>query len=371
MLDPPAFTPENGRELREGDRDQDLTYASSAQLPELPQRDAFEWLGLEDSRLRYAYGQQVPLVVVNKGQDSAGFAVCELCGAAWLDEDAPGGSSHRRPFLVPRKILAQEGATATCSGSLRRGLYLGHQFLTDILLLRISMSHPIDFSPGHPWLYDALATVSEAFALAATLTLDIDPGELSAGFRLLPGQTEARGNVEIFLYDTASGGAGYAAEAGEDLQTVLSRTEKLLSSCPAQCERSCTSCLRHYGNRFLHSRLDRRLGLELLRYGRLGEVPPIVDEHSQKSVLEPFKDFLELSGWRSVAMPGFPLVVEPPAPGAGHTVSIGVFPSLLAADAARKEHYVSRAKCPVLLRDYVVQRDLPTAFQTVLRASGM
>src|SRR5687768_5776274 len=116
MLDPPAFTPEEGRAVREGDRDQDLTYASSAQLPELPEQDAFDWLECAGSRLRYAYGKQVPLVVANKGQDGAGFAVCEACGAAWLDEDAPGGATHQRPFLLPRKILAQEGAATNCSG---------------------------------------------------------------------------------------------------------------------------------------------------------------------------------------------------------------------------------------------------------------
>ena len=32
---PPAFSPEKGREVQEGDREQDITYASTAQLPEL------------------------------------------------------------------------------------------------------------------------------------------------------------------------------------------------------------------------------------------------------------------------------------------------------------------------------------------------
>jgi hypothetical protein len=369
LLDPPAFTPEEGHALREGDRDQDLTYASSAQLPELPERDAFDWLELAGSRLRYAYGKQVPLVVANKGQNGAGFAICELCGAAWLDEDVPGGTSHQRPFLISRNILAQEGASSSCSGSLRRGLYLGHQFLTDVLLLRISISHPMDFSPRQPWLSDALATVSEAFALAATLTLDIDPGELSAGFRLLPGQGEARGNVEIFLYDTASGGAGYAAEAGDDLQSVLRRTEELLASCPAQCERSCTSCLRHYGNRFLHTRLDRRLGLELLRYGMRGEVPTIADEEHQRAMLEPLKDLLELGGWNEQKARGIPLVISPPPTAEGKAVSIGVFPSLLAENFARTEHPVGATVTGLLLRDYILQRDLPTTFQNAGQAS--
>src|SRR5581483_11750138 len=92
--------------------------------------------------------------------------------------------------------------------------------------------------------------------------------------------------------------------AGENLQEVLNRTEQLLESCPAnrpgeplRCERSCTKCLRHYGNRFLHSRLDRHLALQLLRFFRTGAVPPFASaaEHARK--LRPLKRFLELEGW--------------------------------------------------------------------------
>src|SRR5690606_28345753 len=44
LVDPPAFTPERGRPVGESDREQDITYASSAQLPELVDRDEFSWV---------------------------------------------------------------------------------------------------------------------------------------------------------------------------------------------------------------------------------------------------------------------------------------------------------------------------------------
>lgn len=369
MLDPPAFTPEAGRALREGDRDQELTYASSAQLPELPEREAFDWQDLHESRLKYAYGQQVPLVVANKGEAGGGFAVCELCGAAWLDDDAPNAPTHDRPFLISRRVLAQEGAGASCAGALRRGIYLGHQFLTDILLLRISIGHPMDFSPSKPWLSDALATLAEALALGATLTLDIDPGELSAGFRLLPGRGEARGNAEVFLYDTASGGAGYAAEAGEDLRNVLNRTQQLLSDCPNDCERSCTACLRHYGNRFLHPRLDRKLALDLIRYGLTGDAPAIPSVQEQATSLQPLKNLLDLAGWQVAMSSKVPLLATPPPAIGGKSVSIGLYPGLLSVSAADEKHPVAAVDGRLLLADYMVQRDLPTAFLRVSQSS--
>jgi hypothetical protein len=115
----------------------------------------------------------------------------------------------------------------------------------------------MDFNPELPWVNDALATCSEAVALGSSLGLSIDPGELSSGYRFVPAAHGGIGTAEIYLFDTASGGAGYAYEVGRNLRAMLPRIEELLTVCPAHCERSCTKCLRHYGNRFLHPRLDR------------------------------------------------------------------------------------------------------------------
>ena len=298
LLDPPGFSPEAGKAVPEGDREQDITYASSAQLPELVDRDDFTWREGAAENLQHAYGEEVLLVVANKGREGGGFYVCESCGAAWAADGEVLGGPHPRPFLLPGYVRAKEQVSYKCNGNIRQALFLGHQFRTDILLLRVLFRTPLDFSPTQPWLFDALGTLAEAIALGASLHLDIDPGELSAGFRLLPSLGDEKGLAELFLYDTASGGAGYAYEAGEELAAVLDRTEDLLRDCPAGCERSCTKCLRHYGNRFLHARLDRRLGLQLLRYARYGEVPAIATSARQVQTLTPLARFLELEGWQ-------------------------------------------------------------------------
>jgi hypothetical protein len=174
LLDPPAFSPENGSPVRESDREQDITYASSAQLPELVEREDFKWKEKE-AQLDYAHAEGVKLIVANKGRDGEGFAVCERCGAAWLnDQDVPT-KPHRRAFLLPRSVMIREQVQHHCNGSIRRGIYLGHQFRTDILLLRVAFRVPMDFSPQQPWLYDALATFAEAVALGAGLSRSIDP----------------------------------------------------------------------------------------------------------------------------------------------------------------------------------------------------
>jgi Lhr-like helicase len=364
-LDPPGFSPEEGRALPEGDREQDVTFASSAQLPEIAGRDEFDWSEGPGVRLSHAYGEDVLLVVANKGKDAAGFSVCESCGGAWIDGEEPEGS-HARPFLVPRHVVDRDGAGANCNGEVRRGLFLVHDFRTDLLLLRGSFRRPLDFQPEQPWLYDALATLAEAMALGASLHLDIDPGELSAGFRLLPALADGdEGIAELYLFDTASGGAGYAADAGAQLGQVLDRTEDLLRECPGGCERSCTKCLRHYGNRFLHGRLDRRLALQLLRFFRTGEVPPFASASEQTRVLRPLARFLELEGWTTATDSTGALRCEGP-----RSMTVAVYPALLAREAAESGHPTSPpSDAPrVTLPDYLVEHDLPSAYQ---RAAGL
>jgi Lhr-like helicase len=363
FFDPPSFAPEAGRPVREGDREQEITYASSAQLPELIEREEFAWRDGPGENLRHAYGEDVPLVVTNKGRDGAGFSVCTQCGGAWLDGEEPAGA-HPRPFLLPNHVREREKASARCSGEIRGGLFLGHEFRTDLLLLKLALQAPFDFSPEQPWLYDALTTLAEGLALGASLQLDIDPGELSAGFRIE--RLDGQGSAQLYLFDTASGGAGYAADAGLELEKVLDRTERLLGECTAGCERSCTRCLRHYGNRFLHPRLDRRLALVLLRYARSGQPPGIESTGSQARTLAPLARFLTLEGWRVQEGAGadLPLTVTSPE---GERLAIGTYPALLTRQEALAVHPLQSFKGAraVLLPDYLVERDLPSAYQVV------
>jgi ATP-dependent helicase YprA (DUF1998 family) len=366
-LDPPSFSPEKGCAIREGDREQDITFASSAQLPEIAERSEFEWKDGPGVNMSHAYGEDVLLVVANKGKDAAGFSVCESCGGAWIDGEEPEGS-HARPFLVPRHVLERDGASNKCNGEVRRGLFLVHDFRTDLLMLRGAFRRPLAYQPGQLWINDALATLAEALSLGASLHLDIDPGELSAGFRELPALTDGdQGVAELYLFDTSSGGAGYAADAGEQLQDVLDRTEALLRECPGGCERSCTKCLRHYGNRFMHSRLDRRLARQLLRYFRAGAAPPFASASEQARILRPLKRFLELEGWTMATDSSGALRCDGP-----RATTIAVYPALLASDAAEAAHpTASPTDAPrVLMPDYLVEHDLPSAYQRAAGLSG-
>ncbi|WP_117122225.1 DUF1998 domain-containing protein, partial [Klebsiella pneumoniae] len=77
---------------------------------------------------------------------------------------------------------------------------------------------------------DALYTIAEALRLAASRhkQLDLDPAEFGSGFRILPTIEEDTQALDLFLYDTLSGGAGYAEVAAANLDDILTATLALL-----------------------------------------------------------------------------------------------------------------------------------------------
>ena len=115
--------------------------------------------------------------------------------------------------------------------------------------------------------------------LAASRVLDIDYNELSAGYRLLP---LSIGGADIYLFDTLSGGAGYAHIAGTVLKEIIKEARYILADCENNCEKSCYKCLRHYANQFYHNQLNRFVALELLDYVVSGTLKQLSLEEQKK-----------------------------------------------------------------------------------------
>jgi len=142
-----------------------------------------------------------------------------------------------------------------------------------------------------------MRTLAETLNLAASRRLDLDPSEFSSGFRVFPTADSSQLLGEIYLFDTLAGGAGYSSQIGEELLQVLETdVRKILITCPDACERSCYSCLRHYGNQFYHSELDRSLGSALLDYALNNKLPRLDNLDEQRNALRPLGRMLELSG---------------------------------------------------------------------------
>jgi len=381
MLVPEVFTPAAGEAVEEMDRDQEYTYATSAQFPvPVGHDDLGTWHSL-GSHMRVTHAADRQLVIVNKGRkgEDAGFEICEKCGSA-----APTGTEyrplprHRRPYKV--EWSGGQRPASECAGSLRT-VFLGTTFQSDLLIVRLDLSSPLTTtlrsSVSRGVMTDALRTVSDALVLAASRHLDIDPAEFSAGYRIIPNPSGSGLAADLYLFDTLSGGAGYADQAGHVIDAILARTLKELEECPRSCDRSCYDCLRHYGNQYWHEHLDRHLGSALLRFMLHNVVPRTGDVGAQQQALAPLQRMLAMDGYRCESPASIDGVVVPLVVRTKNAaLALGTYSGLLDRDAPAFEHPLSDALDArddiklKLLNEFLLSRNLPGAYQVVKDALG-
>ena len=220
----------------------------------------------------------------------------------------------------------------------------------------------------------AMKTLAEALNLAASRRLDLDPSEFSSGFRVYltdPQNQEVIG--EIFLFDTLSGGAGYASQIGNELKEVLDEeVRQLLTNCPARCDRSCYECLRHYGNQYFHNQLDRHLALALLDYALFDTLPALDDWPAQINDLSPLARMLEKSGVNvQIGVKSGPITIPLIAERQGRRLLIGAAHGLYAKSTNESHPLVMRFKndssSPVeIINEFLLSRNRPAVHQEIL-----
>lgn len=372
MIVPEVFTPQDAGPLPEDDREQEITYATSAQFPVPVGTSDLPDLTPVAGRLSFVITPDRKLVTANKGQLAddtyGGFWICDKCGRAETEEPQPG--AHRRPYRI-EPSFNQLRYSQQCNGQYHN-VFLGNVFRTDLLLLRLNVENPIIRDTCDPvvlrTLEDALYSVAEAFRLSASRhpQLDLDPSEFGSGFRIVPVESEDSVFLDIYLYDTLSGGAGYAELAGRYLREILDSTLALLEGCPTPCDRSCESCLRHYHNQHLKERLDRKLGAQILRYALYNEVPSERPTEEQADALSSLRRLLELDGFTcstnvAVGSVTVPLVVSRN----GTQVAVGVKSGLLDDDWQGHSMNCIAENRRQILNEYVLLRNLPDEHQLI------
>jgi len=268
-LRPPGFA--HAVSVPEGttpDDQPERSYATRAKLTAPSPADATKWTRVND-RVRVHHTRQ-HLLVTNRGPREEGYTYCTKCGLieATCVPNGVVGTTHAKPFPDTREPM--------CSGAATKGLVLGTDFITDVLLVSLRVDRPILLRPGLLATDVALRTVAEALTKAACRKLELEASELQAEFR--PALTAAgRGGMEaeIYLYDTLPGGAGFAQRVGALGLAVFEEALQILEKCPDDCDRSCYRCLRSYRNKFEHELLDRHIGASLLRFLLRGVLPDV------------------------------------------------------------------------------------------------
>ncbi len=377
-LRPPGFAHPVSKE--EGTSPDDMpvrSYATRAKLTMHTPSDEAKWTRLNE-HLRVYYTRQ-HLLVTNRGPREEGYTYCTKCGLIEPTALPRGvvGTAHRKPFPDLRDSNCPGGGAT-------KGLVLGTDFISDVLLVSVSVKPPVTLVPSLLATDVALRTISEALTKAACARLELEANELQAEYRpaLTPAGRDGR-EAEIYLYDTLPGGAGFAQRVGRIGLVVFEEALRILEECPENCDRSCYRCLRSYKNKFEHDLLDRHIGASLLRFSLTGQTPTLDAGRLERSTDLLFLDLerhgvdgLSLERNVSVSVPGLSGVVAPilATNPRGAQFVIGLHGPLTPddpSDEGLRDLKEFSAALPVILVDeLVVRRNLPSATATLLGRLG-
>ena len=183
----------------------------------------------------------------SRGPNDKGYEICLECGRA--GEAGTDALKDHWP-LTPRDRKVIDRCPGNDEGyAITRPLALGHQVLTDVVEIQL----PGLESDGAAWA--AGAALRESLAR----WLGIEPRELGISVAARGGPLGRR-VPSIYLFDEASGGAGYAPRLLDDIYHVFERASRVLD-CPKECEMGCSACVLAADLYKQQGKLDRRAAL--------------------------------------------------------------------------------------------------------------
>ena len=284
MLKPWGFAPKNAMAVPQAQLEEEYSFAQPPEYSTLPEND--EMINIISCKnIRLATRKNQRIIMLNKGPAENGFVICKDCGATMPNTQKDNPLKNvGRPYKS--KIKCTHSKTMTVN--------LGFDFITDMLVLEIALDNKkIDTRNDNKnlWLPRAAQSFAEAFRLAASKELDVDFNELVTGYRIRRTNNE-RTFVDIYIYDNLSSGAGYSVRISAEIENLLNQTRKILTSC--NCESACKNCLKHYRNQFVHGKLDRFYGLNLLEWGISGKLADEIPLATQKRYFDIIKSFFKL-----------------------------------------------------------------------------
>lgn len=285
MLRPWGFSPRNGESIFEAQLTEEYSAAHQPQYSTLPEAD--EMCKVSNCKnIRIASRSNQRILMINKGSADNGFMVCKDCGAAFPGKDDNVLEKMDRPYKSKYAHI--------CKHQNLIHVDLGYDFVTDMLVLEFALDDSRVDTRGKDnlWLNRAAQSLAEALRLAASQELDIEFTELVTGYRY---RNNTIGSfVDIYLYDSLSSGAGYAVAVTEEIETLLEKTERLLSGC--DCGGACHNCLKHYRNQHIHGILDRFAALELLHWGMDGVIAKEISFQVQQNYIKSLENILKEFG---------------------------------------------------------------------------
>ena len=254
--------------------DPDLASQVSAEPPAVTVHDA-EWSSLIDPSLGRTRSSRFGRVFFcNAGPGRNGYRLCLHCGRA-----EPASSSEAEDGDLEGDtnttwnhppLLAKADVSGKCPGahqpfSVRPSLRLGYEISTDVFELQVA---------GVDQTGCGLALII-ALREALALRLGVEPEEM--GFSVEPRAGAFGLRYSLFLFDKASGGAGFAVQAPHHLPEILRDAATILDCQVPGCVHGCPACV-------LVSDLNDAEALSLDRKSALAIVRQLADNTAPQDV---------------------------------------------------------------------------------------
>lgn len=192
------------------------------------------------------------------GQNGFGYAICLQCGRAEPDTDNRGVVAPPRA-LVDHKPLRFRQGQEVCPGnekafSIRRNISLGYEITTDVFELQ----------PQHPLRRAAANALIIALREALSQELGVEADEM--GFSVAESRNDlGSSTASLFIFDRATGGAGFAVSFEHLMRPILRRAEQILDCKTPGCEKACAACVLTSDAPDGKDDLDRKAALDFVR----------------------------------------------------------------------------------------------------------
>ena len=231
--------------------------------------DGADWLYLPTSSLgRYRSSASGSIFQYTDGLHGTGYGICLKCGRA---DSMKSDGDFSSVFFDEHNIYAHKRLRGgqennhgdelekECPGSknlVRRSVLLGMETHTDIFELQLRNTSAN--------LINQKSATSLAVALREALAKQLGVEARELGYAVRPSvDVNKEKTYSIYLFDSASDGAGYATQAHQDLSGLFGLAKEVLS-CIRHCDTACHGCLLSYDTQYVAGLLERHAALKIL-----------------------------------------------------------------------------------------------------------
>ena len=222
------------------------------------------WVSLPNPVLgSFRYDSSGLIFHYSQGASGDGYAICLRCGRA-ASESGPREASPPIPFEhdgvhAPLRSGRQSDNTNVCEASsspyaIKRHIHLGGEDFTDVFQLRLR-----HWRTGGTMNETTACSIAIALRSSLSRALGIEQREI--GWATQENREEGQLFRDIYLFDSAQGGAGYVASAGNLIEEILTSARQSLD---CTCDAACHKCLLDFDTQNYASTLDRHQALAWL-----------------------------------------------------------------------------------------------------------